>query len=180
MSLKAGAKRSAARPPFLGLVLREKTTVGKWETCFWFSTFPRLAGAVGMWESRFSRFPRAGGNEGNLGLVFLVSHEPVISTALLGFFMRYACAASGRIACVSPPAFLERPWCRISRRLLAATDRWSVPHGEVRPARATAAEISQGVAYQRYTRFCLPLALVTTSGTPHGRWKFRYGLKCSR
>src|SRR5437899_3972417 len=27
--------------------------VGKWETCFWFSTFHGLvAGAVGMWESR--------------------------------------------------------------------------------------------------------------------------------
>jgi hypothetical protein len=27
--------------------------MGKWETCFWFSTFPaRLAAAVGMWESR--------------------------------------------------------------------------------------------------------------------------------
>jgi len=35
--------------------------VGKWKTCFWFSTFPdRFAGAVGMWESRLplARFPR--------------------------------------------------------------------------------------------------------------------------
>jgi len=33
--------------------------------------------------------------------------------------------------------------------------------------------ISQGVAYQRY-RFCsFPLALITRSGTPHGRWKFK-------
>jgi hypothetical protein len=35
--------------------------LGKWETCFWFSTFPvRFARAVGMWESRrlWARFPR--------------------------------------------------------------------------------------------------------------------------
>src|ERR1700674_5723793 len=25
--------------------------VGKWKTCFWFSTFPPAAEAVGMWES---------------------------------------------------------------------------------------------------------------------------------
>src|SRR5579871_3805946 len=52
MSLKADAERP---PP--GLLselgfLRGKQRVGKWETCFWFSTFPRGVGAVGMWESR--------------------------------------------------------------------------------------------------------------------------------
>src|ERR1022692_112279 len=37
----------------------------------------------------------------------------------------------------------------------------------------TILRISQGVAYQRY-RFCsFPLALITRSGTPHGRWKFK-------
>jgi hypothetical protein len=47
---------------------RELVAVGKWETCFWFSTFPSalVAGAVGMWEScRFlARFPRGSWKEG--------------------------------------------------------------------------------------------------------------------
>ena len=47
--------------------------MGKWETCFWFSTFPRVAGAVGMWESR-SDFQGPWETKGNLGLVFLVFH----------------------------------------------------------------------------------------------------------
>jgi|HubBroStandDraft_4_1064222.scaffolds.fasta_scaffold20005_2 hypothetical protein len=33
--------------------------------------------------------------------------------------------------------------------------------------------ISQGVAYQRYRFFSFPLSLITRSGTPHGRWKFK-------
>src|ERR1022692_1664542 len=33
--------------------------------------------------------------------------------------------------------------------------------------------ISQGVAYQRYGFCSFPLALITRSGTPHGRWKFK-------
>jgi hypothetical protein len=41
--------------------------VGKWKTCFWFSTFPSalVAGAVGMWESRLlvARFPRGSWKE---------------------------------------------------------------------------------------------------------------------
>src|SRR5579884_435024 len=41
--------------------------VGKWETCFLFSTFPsaRVAGAVEMWESRrlWARFPRGSWKE---------------------------------------------------------------------------------------------------------------------
>ena len=33
---------------------RENRAVGKWETCFWFSTFPSAfaVGLCGMWESR--------------------------------------------------------------------------------------------------------------------------------
>src|ERR1700728_2034627 len=54
--------------------LREQP-VGKWETCFRFSTFPRRAGAVGMWESR-SDFRGLWETKGNLGLVFLVFHGP--------------------------------------------------------------------------------------------------------
>src|SRR4051812_34091677 len=41
--------------------------VGKWKTCFWFSTFPSalVVGAVGMWESRLplARFPRGSWKE---------------------------------------------------------------------------------------------------------------------
>ena len=49
------------RPAFL-FWGRGIEAVGKWETCFWFSTFPSafVAGAVEMWESRrlLARFPR--------------------------------------------------------------------------------------------------------------------------
>jgi len=42
--------------------------VGKWKTCFWFSTFPSafVVGAVEMWESRrlWARFPRGSWKEG--------------------------------------------------------------------------------------------------------------------
>src|SRR5712691_2859632 len=81
MSLKAGAERSAARFPFWVGFERQKQQVGKWETCFRFSTFPRGAGAVGMWESQ-QRFPRAVGNEGNPGFGFPRFPPPVISIAL--------------------------------------------------------------------------------------------------
>src|SRR5258707_1836985 len=78
MSLKAGAKRSAARPPFLFGFRERRQQVGKWETCFWFSTFPRVVEAVGMWESR-SDFQGLWETTENLGLVFLVFYAPVIS-----------------------------------------------------------------------------------------------------
>ncbi|MGH7600409.1 MAG: hypothetical protein ACREOI_28990, partial [bacterium] len=63
-----GAKRSPpgggrSPPAALFFRLRERgfVAVGKWETCFWFSTFPSafVAGAVEMWESRplLARFP---------------------------------------------------------------------------------------------------------------------------
>jgi hypothetical protein len=44
-----------------------------------------------MWESR-SDFQGLGKTKGNLGLVFLVFHAPVISTALPGFMRSYALA----------------------------------------------------------------------------------------
>ena len=48
--------------------------VGKWETCFWFSTFPSafVAGAVEMWESRplLARFPRGCGKRGKAASAF--------------------------------------------------------------------------------------------------------------
>lgn len=67
------------------LIFVREQQVGKWETCFWFSTFPRRAGAVGMWESRLCDFQGRWETKGNLGLVFLVFHAPVISTVLPGF-----------------------------------------------------------------------------------------------
>ena len=80
MSLKAGAKRTAAGPPF-GLVLREKIASGKVGNLllvFHFSTRRRGGGNVGIAQ----RFPRAVDNEGNLPLVFLVVQQTGISTAL--------------------------------------------------------------------------------------------------
>jgi hypothetical protein len=40
---------------------------------------------VGMWESRLCDFQGLWETKGNLGLVFLVFHAPVISTVLPGF-----------------------------------------------------------------------------------------------
>lgn len=63
----AAWRRALACPPscFWLLGKRELGAVGKWETGFWFSTFPSalVAGAVGMWESRrvLVRFPRGMG-----------------------------------------------------------------------------------------------------------------------
>lgn len=53
--------------------------VGKWESCFWISTFPSglVVGAVGMCESpAFGDFQGLVGAEGNLPLVFLRVHSP--------------------------------------------------------------------------------------------------------
>src|SRR5712692_2352211 len=48
--------------------------VGKWKTCFWFSTFPSalVVEAVGMWESRqpLARFPRGSWKEGEACHIF--------------------------------------------------------------------------------------------------------------
>jgi hypothetical protein len=77
---EGGSEAIRRRVPFLVLVLERGQQVGKWETCFWFSTFPRVAEAVGMWESR-SDFQGLWQTTENLGLVFLVFHAPVISLA---------------------------------------------------------------------------------------------------
>jgi hypothetical protein len=84
MSLKAGSEGDPPPGSPFSFGLEQKQQVGKWETCFWFSTFPRRAGAVGMWESR-SDFQGLWETQGNLGSVFLVFHAPVISTVLPGF-----------------------------------------------------------------------------------------------
>lgn len=65
---------------------RREPRVGKWETCFWFSTFPSGAkpGCGNVEISRCWRdFQGAVGRVGNLLLVFHAFHGPVISTALL-------------------------------------------------------------------------------------------------
>jgi hypothetical protein len=71
MSLKAGAKRSAGRVSFL-------------EFCFWGDEIQTLPGRWECAESR-SDFQGLWETKGNLGLVFLVFHAPVISTVLPGF-----------------------------------------------------------------------------------------------
>ncbi len=63
MSMKIGQgmrRPRSGRLPFFGFWFSERerwlwsrAVVGKWETCFWFSTFPwTRSRAVGMWESR--------------------------------------------------------------------------------------------------------------------------------
>jgi len=65
---------------------RREPRVGKWETCFWFSTFPSGAkpGCGNVEISRRRRdFQGAVGRVGNLLSVFHAFHGPGISTALL-------------------------------------------------------------------------------------------------
>ena len=61
MKIGQGMRRPRSGPlPFFGFWFSERerwlwsrAVVGKWETCFWFSTFPwTRSRAVGMWESR--------------------------------------------------------------------------------------------------------------------------------
>ena len=70
--------------------------VGKWETCFWFSTFPSafVVDAVGMWESRLllARFPRAVERVGSLRLAFHAFHSPAFPQ------LSFAGLVSGRAA----------------------------------------------------------------------------------
>src|SRR3954452_11752697 len=78
--------------------------VGKWKTCFWFSTFPSalVVGAVGMWESRLplARFPRGSWKEWEACLLaFHAFHSPGISTALSQCFsdlLRHPAQRRGR------------------------------------------------------------------------------------
>src|SRR5579871_4715396 len=75
-------------------VREQKAATGKWESCFWISTFPRGRsrgwGNVGiaLW-----RFPRAVGNVGKPAFGFPRFPLPAISTALFAVvFMPSACA----------------------------------------------------------------------------------------
>jgi hypothetical protein len=90
MKIGMGRPRSG-RLPFLVFRVwgetrcsRRGRRVEKWETWFWFSTFPsgarRGCGNVGI--SRGGRdFQGAVGSVGNVGFVFHAFHGPVISTA---------------------------------------------------------------------------------------------------
>src|SRR5579862_2565936 len=110
MSLKPGAKR-----PLPGLLSDSfgkcKQQAGKWETCLSFSTFPRLAAAVGMWESRFVRFPRTVEAEGNLPLVFLGVHRPAFPQFPLSscrpFFPRFNTSKQVPLRFLHPPRGLR-------------------------------------------------------------------------
>src|SRR5215217_848606 len=94
MSMKSGEENEAAQRPTSLLwfwVFREReqelssrAAMGKWETCFWFSTFPwPRSWAVGMWESRALLRDSQGavGRVGKLVLLFHSFHGPGISTA---------------------------------------------------------------------------------------------------
>jgi hypothetical protein len=64
--------------------------VGKWKTCFWFSTFPSalIVEAVGMWESRppLARFPRGSWKEGKACLwLSTLSTAPAFPQLCVGF-----------------------------------------------------------------------------------------------
>ena len=64
--------------------------MGKWKTCFWFSTFPSalIVEAVGMWESRppLARFPRGSWKEGEACLwLSALSTAPAFPQLCVGF-----------------------------------------------------------------------------------------------
>ena len=90
MKIGMGRPRSG-RPPFLVFRIRNENRycsrvrrVEKWETWFWFSTFPSGArrGCGNVEISRGGRdFQGPVGSVGNVGFVFHAFHRPVISTA---------------------------------------------------------------------------------------------------
>src|SRR6266542_4915211 len=97
MILKVGRMRRprSGRLPFFGFGFwtegnrsrRRLYRVGKWETAFWFSSFP-CGTSLGGGNVEISRclrdFQGTVGRVGNLGLVFHSFHGTGISTALLG------------------------------------------------------------------------------------------------
>jgi len=101
-------RRERSDPP-LGLLSEFgfglEQQVGKWETCFWFSTFPRRVGTVGMWESQRD-FQGLWKEMENPPLVFLAFHNPSFPPVLPDFHyaLRLLCrlAKSLRLAaCMS-------------------------------------------------------------------------------
>jgi hypothetical protein len=102
-------------------------------------------------------------NEGNRVLIFLVVHQTGISTALL--------------SCTSPlvKAGEQLPFGGLhslcgggvtlgSGRSIHGLDSYLRLRYPATPGKRRS--ICQGVAYQRYTRFCLPLLLVNQLGLP--------------
>ena len=117
LTSSAGAKRRrgrGAKPArvwlFSSFVLREKQqtgAVGKWKTCFWFSTFPsaprrRSCGNVGISPASGEISKGLVGSVGNLLLVFHAFHSPAISTAL---FPSVFCFCANRRFIRSRPGF---------------------------------------------------------------------------
>src|SRR5580693_8303131 len=101
-----------------------------------------------MWKSR-SDFQGLWETKGNLGLVFLVFHAPVISTVLLGFI--YALLLCWKransllfAACISTAASVSDliPAVRASSSIVRLGRRHPARPGSCR-------KISHGVAYQR-------------------------------
>src|SRR5438045_9756713 len=96
-----GTRRAIARLALCLVLKKGIGAVGKWETCFWFSTFPSalVVGAVGMWESRLllARFPRGAWKEWEACLLaFDAFHSTGIFTALslLGAVLAPGCAST--------------------------------------------------------------------------------------
>src|SRR5712691_8342055 len=71
-------------------------------------------------------------------------------------FCLAACISRAAVVSVCARAWRSRSW------IVTSALRCPAKPGNCR-------RISQGVAYHRYTRFTLPLALATSVGTPHGR-----------
>src|SRR5579862_7434093 len=141
MSLNAG------EPAFRGILLFfEFVREGKprWESgnpAFGFPLFlAAVAGAVGMWESRFLRFPRAVGKEGNLLLVFLFFHGPSFPQPCLPlFFMPSVFAQIPQTASVFLSASWSHSLCRSRRLLSGSSSPPSAPALNAAPGPAVAA-----------------------------------------
>src|SRR6266849_6513932 len=83
----AAIRRQAS---FLLLSIYILGPVGKWESCFWISTFPS-ASSSGRWECgnrAFGDFQGLVDTEGNQRQVSLRVHQPVISTNQFSFYER--------------------------------------------------------------------------------------------
>ena len=152
MSLKAGAKRPP--PSLLSELVFDKQQVGKWETCFWFSTFPRPVAAVGMWESR-SDFQGLWARRKTCLWFSSAStdrhfHGPPVhavhlrSGSKLANKRRLACC----ILCAASRSLCARACCS---RACSVT-----PAFKCLATSGSCRRICHGVAYQRYTRFCFP------------------------
>jgi len=168
MSLKAGAKRSAARPPF-----------------FCFDIYPRAGGKVGilLLDFHFSIRPRRrGGGNVEIALLAISKGSWVRRETCLWFssastarhfhrpfphavrFLRKLSKSFCLAFCIASAAAVS-----VCRRALCSSCGTVTPCLRCLARSGSWRRISHGVAYQRYTRFSLPFALTFRSGTPHGR-----------